>query len=100
MLQNLEALLERLIKTKNNAEKNEFQVNLIKSGLRFFKEETEDMIKEEKETEKPKEIVNIVENILELNIQQWEQSLKILIPDQMLNRLPISLAQLKAENNS
>ena len=70
MLQNLEALLEKLIKTKNNAEKNEFQVNLIKSGLRFFKEETEDMIKEEKETEKPKEIVNIVENILELNIQQ------------------------------
>ena len=100
MLQNLEALLEKLIKAKNNAEKNEFQVNLIKSGLRFFKEETEDMIKEEKETEKPKEIVNIVENILELNIQQWEQSLKILIPDQMLNRLPISLAQLKAENNS
>ena len=100
MLQNLEALLEKLIKTKNNAEKNEFQVNLIKSGLRFFKEETEDMIKEEKETEKPKEIVNIVENILELNIQQWEQSLKILIPDQMLNRLPISLAQLKTENNS
>ena len=70
MLQNLEALLEKLIKTKNNAEKNEFQINLIKSGLRFFKEETEDMIKEEKETEKPKEIVNIVENILELNIQQ------------------------------
>ena len=70
MLQNLEALLEKLIKTKNNAEKNEFQVNLIKSGLRFFKEETEDVIKEEKETEKPKEIVNIVENILELNIQQ------------------------------
>ena len=70
MLQNLEALLEKLIKTKNNAEKNEFQVNLIKSGLRFFKQETEDMIKEEKETEKPKEIVNIVENILELNIQQ------------------------------
>ena len=70
MLQNLEALLEKLIKTKNNAEKNEIQVNLIKSGLRFFKEETEDMIKEEKETEKPKEIVNIVENILELNIQQ------------------------------
>ena len=100
MLQNLEALLEKLIKAKNNAEKNEFQVNLIKSGLRFFKEETEDMIKEEKETEKPKEIVNIVENILELNIQQWEQSLKILIPDQMLNRLPISLAQLKTENNS
>ena len=28
------------------------------------------------------------------------QGLKILIPEQMLSRLPISLAQLKAENNS
>ena len=29
-----------------------------------------------------------------------EQGLKILTPDQMLSRLPISLAQLKAGNNS
>ena len=28
------------------------------------------------------------------------QGLKILTPDQMLSRLPITLAQLKAENNS
>ena len=28
------------------------------------------------------------------------QGQKILIPDQMLSRLPINLAQLKAENNS
>ena len=31
---------------------------------------------------------------------QQEQGLKILTPDQMLDRLPISLAQLKAGNNS
>ena len=31
---------------------------------------------------------------------QQEKGLKILIPNQMLSRLPISLAQLKAENNS
>ena len=31
---------------------------------------------------------------------QKEQGLKILTPDQMLSRLPISLAQLKAGNNS
>ena len=31
---------------------------------------------------------------------QQGQRLKILTPDQMLNRLPITLAQLKAGNNS
>ena len=31
---------------------------------------------------------------------QKGQGLKILTPDQMLSRLPISLAQLKAGNNS
>ena len=32
--------------------------------------------------------------------QEKRDRLKILIPNQMLSRLPISLAQLKAENNS
>ena len=32
--------------------------------------------------------------------EQSGQGLKILTPDQMLSRLPISLAQLKAGNNS
>ena len=49
---------EKLKKLKNNAEKNQIQVNLIKSGLTDFKEEIEDMNKEEKETERPNEIVN------------------------------------------
>ena len=31
---------------------------------------------------------------------QQGQGLKILTPDQMLSRLPVTLAQLKAENNS
>ena len=48
---------------------------------------------DEKEIEKPNEIVDIVEKILELNNQnQQGQGLKILTPDQMLIRLPISLA--------
>ena len=43
----------------------------------------------------------IVELILYFNQQnQAGQGLKILTPYQMLIRLPISLAQLKAENNS
>ena len=39
-------------------------------------------------------------NILEFNRQQQGRGLKILTPNQMFSRLPISLAQLKAGNNS
>ena len=53
-----------------------------------------------KKSKNPNEIVNIVEEILEFNRQRSEQGLKILTPDQMLNRLPIFLAQLNAGNNS
>ena len=59
------------------------------------------MNEEEKVIEKPNEIVDVVENILEFNYQaQRGRGLKILTPYQMLSRLPITLAQLKAGNNS
>ena len=59
------------------------------------------MSKDEIKNEKPHKIVGIVENILKFNEKnQQEQGLKILTPQQMLSRLPISLAQLKAGNNS
>ena len=45
--------------------------------------------------EENKKIINIVEQ-LEQNVQ----GLKILTPNQMLSRLPISFAQLQAGNNS
>ena len=46
-------------------------------------------------------IIDIVERILELNSEnQLGQGLKILTPNQMLSRLPITLAQLNAGNNS
>ena len=45
-------------------------------------------------------MVDIVQNILEFNKQQEGRGLKILTPSQMLSRLPISLAQSKAGNNS
>ena len=45
--------------------------------------------------------MDVVEKILELNKQNQEgHGLKISTPDQMLSRLPITLAQLKAGNNS
>ena len=56
------------------------------------------MSEDEKEIEKPAKILKFFEEILEFNRQQQRQGLKILTPNQMLSRLPISLAQLKAEN--
>ena len=51
--------------------------------------------------EENKKIINIVERILYFNeLKQKGQVIKILTPNQMLSRLPITLAQLKAGNNS
>ena len=61
------------------------------------------MSEDEIKTEKPDKILEIVKEILAFNkgIQKQQGSgLKILTPNQMLSRLPISLAQLKAGNNS
>ena len=85
----------------NDKYKSNDSVNVIKSGLSQLKNEIIYISEEEKEIEKPNEIINIVEEILEFNKQnQQGQGLKILTPDQMLSRLPITLAQLKAGNNS
>ena len=51
--------------------------------------------------EEMNKIADIAELILYFNNNdQYGQGLKILTPNQMLSRLPISLAQLKAGNNS
>ena len=85
----------------NDKQKNDDLVNVIKSGLSDLQNEIEDMSEEEKEIEQPSEIVDVVKKILELNKQnQLGGGLKILTPDQMLSRLLITLAQLKAGNNS
>ena len=82
--------------------KNNGIVNVIKSGLSDLKNEIKNISEEEKEIEKTNEMKDVVEEILEFNKQnQQGQGLKILTPDdQMLSRLPITLAQLKAGNNS
>ena len=85
----------------NDTEMKDQLVNLTNSGLKDLKGEIKKMSKAEIENEKPDKIVNIVEKILEFNEQnQQGQGIKILTPNQMLNRLPIALAQLKAGNNS
>ena len=45
-------------------------------------------------------ITDIVEKILKFNSQQKGTGPKILTPKQMLQRLPIALAHIKAGNNS
>ena len=53
------------------------------------------------ENEKANEIIDAVAEIFDFNKQNQERGgLKILTPQQMLSRLPTSLAQLKAGNNS
>ena len=76
----------------NDKEKNNELVNMINSGLKDLKEEIKKMSKEEIENERPDEIVNIVEMILDFNKQNQQkgQGLKILTPNQMLMRLPIT----------
>ena len=46
-------------------------------------------------------MVDLVEQILEFSRQNQERKgLKIITPEQMLSRLPISLVQLREGNNS
>ena len=96
----LRHVLENFKNSKNNSKINNIQVNMINSGLKDLKEEIRNMSEKEKKVKKPNDIVNIVEDILEVNRQQKGEGLEILTLDQMLSRLPITLAQLKAENNS
>ena len=73
---------------------------MIKSGLSDLKDEIKEMSEDEIKIEKPDKIVDLVKKILEFNEQnQKGEGLKILKPNQMFNRLPVSLAQLKAGNN-
>ena len=93
-------MLKSVYKT-NDKNKNNKLVNVIKSELNDLKNEIENMDEKEKEIEKPNVMVDIVEVILEFNKQnQPGQGIKILKLGQILSRLSISLAQLKAGNNS
>ena len=59
------------------------------------------MSEKEKEIKDPELRVEIVEEILKFNEQnQQGEGIKIFTPNQMLSRLPISLAQIQAGNNS
>ena len=59
----------KVLHTLNDKEKNSNLVNMFNSGLKDLKEEIKKMSKEEIENERPDEIVNIVEMILDFNKQ-------------------------------
>ena len=85
----------------NDKDKKDKLVNVINSGLKDLNKEMKETSEEERKNEKPDKIVEIVEEVLSFNKQKQEgQGIKILTPSQMLSRLPISLAQLQAGNNS
>ena len=96
------ALAKKLYETKNKNKNNEL-VELINFRWSNLKDEIEKMTENEIKTEKPHKILEIVKEILDFNKKNRKQQglgLKILTPNQMLSRLPITLAQLKAGNNS
>ena len=97
-------MLKYFNENKNDPEKNNHLVNVIKSGLKDLNNEIKEMSEEERENERLDKITEIVERILayikEQQQKQEGQGIKALTPSQMLSRLPISLAQLEAGNNS
>ena len=85
-----------------NTEKHNTSVNLIKSGLIDLKKDIKNESKDDvNKIEEMYKLEVIVELILNFNDQTQEgDGIKILTPNQMLSKLPITLAQLKAGNNS
>ena len=86
-------LTKKLLKTKDARRNNEFAQE-IKNRYSNLKDEIQEMSKEEIKNEKPNEILRIVNEIInfdrDIQKQQQRQGLKILTPNQMLSRLPIS----------
>ena len=95
-------LRKKLFETKDK-KKNSGLVEEIKNRWSNLKDETKKMSKEKIKNEKPNQTLETVNEILDFNKEIQKQrgsALNILTPNQMLRRLPISLAQLKAGNNS
>ena len=87
--------------TKNSKE-NRVQVNTIENKWTNLVEAMKSIpTSDTKKIKNRNNKLEIVELIIYINgqNQQWKD-FKILTPDQMLSRLPISLVQLKSGNNS
>ena len=76
--------------------KSEQLVNNVNDGLTDLRKAI--TRKEIPGNENRNKIANIIEKIFEFNKQQEGKGIKIWTPKQMLQRLPIALAQVKAGN--
>ena len=87
---------------KEDTENNKVKVNFIENDLIDLKKDIGNAPKDDVDKiEKMNKVADIVELLLQRNNEDQEESgLKILTTSQMLSRLPISLAQLTAGNNS
>ena len=85
-----------------DTENNKMKVNFIKNDMTDLKKDIENMSEDDVDKiEEMSKIADIVELILYFNNEDQEgNGLRILTPSQMFSRLPISLALLKAGNNS
>ena len=93
-------MAKKLFEIKNQKKNNDFAEE-IKNRWSKLKDRVEKMSGDEKENKGLNKILEIVKDILNFNKQnQQGEGIEILIPNQMLNRLPITLAQLQAGNNS
>ena len=80
-----------------NEQETQINKELFKNHFSFFKE----MSEEERKIGKPDQIVKVIKRILNFNKKKQKgKGLKILTPNQMLSRLPITLTHLKAGNDS
>ena len=87
------SMLEKLIDASD--ERKKYMVESINKKLTKMKNIVKNAPKDKvSRVEEDEKIIDIIERILELNSEkQLGLGLEILIPNQMLSRLPISLAQ-------
>ena len=102
----LSELYNYLIKSRGSYY-NKSRTVVIKSRLEKLKNYIRNMSEDEVKDKKLRLLVDLVEGILDYSkqlnmapLKSEGQGLKILTPKQMIVRLPILLAQLKAGNNS
>ena len=96
------SIMYKKLREPENTEINKTGADLIKKVLNKLKRIIGNTPKDDAaKTDENEKIIDVVERILELNNKiQSGQELEILTTSQILSRLPISLAQLKAGINS
>ena len=84
-------MMFKVLYETNDKEKNSKLVNIFNGGLKDLEKEIKEMSEKQRKIEKPYNIVKDVKNIFEINKYNQEgKGLKMLTPNQMLSRLPLT----------